>query len=94
MENLREPAVAGAFYPSNPDALADDVKIAVEGEVIGLISPHAGYAYSGQVAAYAYKLVEGMDFDDVIVIAPSHQWLSSGGIWDPPGDGLRRWGNV
>jgi AmmeMemoRadiSam system protein B len=86
MENLREPAVAGAFYPSNSDALADDIrgylreaeKAAVEGEIIGLISPHAGYAYSGQVAAYAYKLVEGMDFDDVVVIAPSHQWPFEG----------------
>ncbi len=81
MENIREPAVAGAFYPSDPDALSDDVrgylkkaeKEALEGNVIALISPHAGYAYSGQVAAYAYKLVEGMDFDDVVVIAPSHR---------------------
>jgi len=36
------------------------------------------YAYSGQVAAYAYKLVEGMDFDDVVVIAPSHRWPFEG----------------
>jgi len=86
MKNLREPAVAGAFYPSNPDVLADEVrgylgkaeKEAVTGEIIALISPHAGYAYSGQVAAYAYKLVEGMDFDDVVVIAPSHQWPFEG----------------
>jgi AmmeMemoRadiSam system protein B len=86
MENIREPAVAGAFYPSDPDALSDDVrgylkkagKETLEGDVIALISPHAGYAYSGQVAAYAYKLVEGMDFDDVIVIAPSHRWPFEG----------------
>ncbi|MCK5552930.1 MAG: AmmeMemoRadiSam system protein B, partial [Deltaproteobacteria bacterium] len=86
MENIREPAVAGAFYPSNPDVLSDDVsgylkkaeKEAIEGDIIALISPHAGYPYSGQVAACAYKLVEGMDFDDVIVIAPSHQWRFQG----------------
>ncbi len=86
MENIREPAVAGAFYPSNPDVLSDDVsgylkkaeKEAIEGDIIALISPHAGYPYSGQVAACAYKLVEGMDFDDVIVIAPSHQWPFQG----------------
>ncbi|UCD71720.1 MAG: AmmeMemoRadiSam system protein B [Syntrophobacterales bacterium] len=86
MENIRDPAVSGSFYPSNPDVLGDDVrgylrkaeKEVIEGEIIALISPHAGYAYSGQVAAYAYKLVEGMDFDDVVVIAPSHQWPFEG----------------
>jgi len=86
MENIREPAVAGAFYPSNPDVLSDDVrdylkkaeKEAIEGDIIALISPHAGYPYSGQVAAYAYKLLEGMYFDDVVVIAPSHQWPFQG----------------
>ena len=86
MENVREPAVAGTFYPSNPDTLASDVrgyltkakKEDIEGGIIALISPHAGYPYSGQVAAYAYKVVEGMDFDDVIVIAPSHQWPFEG----------------
>ena len=47
MENIREPAVAGAFYPSDPDVLSDDVmgylqkseKEAIEGDVIALISP-------------------------------------------------------
>jgi AmmeMemoRadiSam system protein B len=86
MENIREPVVAGAFYPSHPEVLADDVrgylskaeKGDIEGEIIALISPHAGYTYSGQVAAYAYKLVEGMGFDDVIVIAPSHRLAFEG----------------
>jgi AmmeMemoRadiSam system protein B len=86
MENIREPAVAGAFYPSDPDVLSDDVrgylqkaeKEAIEGDIIALISPHAGYSYSGQVAAYAYKLVEGAEFDDVVVIAPSHRWPFEG----------------
>jgi AmmeMemoRadiSam system protein B len=86
MENIREPAVAGAFYPSDPDVLSNDVrgylkrakKEAIEGDIIALVSPHAGYPYSGQVAAHAYKLVEGMEFDDVIVIAPSHRWPFEG----------------
>ncbi len=38
-----------------------------------LISPHAGYVYSGQVAAHAYKLLEKQKFSTVIVLAPSHQ---------------------
>jgi AmmeMemoRadiSam system protein B len=86
MENIREPAVAGAFYPSDRDVLSDDVrgylkkakKEAIEGDIIALVSPHAGYPYSGQVAACAYKLVEGMEFDDVVVIAPSHRWPFEG----------------
>ncbi len=86
MENIREPAVAGAFYPSDPEILSDEVrgylgravKESIEGKIIALISPHAGYSYSGQVAAHAYKLVEGMDFGQVVVIAPSHQWPFSG----------------
>jgi len=45
----------------------------VEGEIIALVSPHAGYMYSGQVAAYAYKTIEGKIFDSVVVVGPSHQ---------------------
>ena len=78
---VRKPIVAGMFYPSDPHELRRIVrgyignveKDRIDGRIIALISPHAGYAYSGQVAAYAYKLVEGMDFDDVVVIAPSHR---------------------
>ena len=78
---VRKPVVAGMFYPSDPHELRKIVrgyignveKECIDGKIVALISPHAGYAYSGQVAAYAYTLVEGMDFDDVIVIAPSHR---------------------
>jgi len=78
---VREPVVAGMFYPSDPRELRRDVnrylgnveKTHIDGRVVALISPHAGYPYSGQVAAYAYKLMEGMDFDDVLVISPSHR---------------------
>ncbi len=78
---VRKPVVAGIFYPSDPHELQRMVhgfignvkRERIDGNIIALISPHAGYAYSGQVAAYAYKIVEGMEFDDVIVIAPSHR---------------------
>jgi hypothetical protein len=86
MKEIREPAVAGAFYPDNPDVLSRDVKRylenakkeKLEGEIVALISPHAGYMYSGQVAAYAYKLIEGKTFDSVVVVAPSHRALFKG----------------
>jgi AmmeMemoRadiSam system protein B/AmmeMemoRadiSam system protein A len=86
MEEIREPVVAGTFYPDRPDVLSQDVKRYLEnakkekigGEIIALVSPHAGYMYSGQVAAYAYKLIEGKTFNTVIVIGPSHQALFKG----------------
>jgi hypothetical protein len=86
MKEIREPAVAGAFYPDNPEVLSRDVKRylenakkeKLEGEIVALISPHAGYMYSGQVAAYAYKLIEGKVFDSVVVVAPSHRALFKG----------------
>ena len=82
MEKVRKPVVADMFYPSDPHELRRVVnrylgnveKGHINGKIVALISPHAGYAYSGQVAAYAYKLVEGMDLDDVVVIGPSHRF--------------------
>lgn len=71
---------AGTWYPGKEKELKETIagflgnaKATVHGEIFGLISPHAGYVYSGPVAAYAYKAVEGMEFDDVIVIGPSHR---------------------
>jgi len=86
MKEIREPVVAGAFYPDKPDVLSRDVKRYLEnakkekidGDIVALVSPHAGYMYSGQVAAYAYKLVEGRAFDSVVVVAPSHRALFKG----------------
>ena len=68
------------FYPGSPKPLRDVVKVFLEkvdqeklsGKLIALISPHAGYIFSGQVAAYAYHQLEGKDFDTVILLGPSH----------------------
>jgi MEMO1 family protein len=82
MGYIRESAVSGTFYPGNPETLRheiarylkDAVFDSVEGDVIGMISPHAGYVYSGPVAAYGYKsLLSGKAYDTVIIIAPSHR---------------------
>jgi len=77
---IRPPTVAGSFYPGEPSALAKTIagmlaqteKPYTGGDIIGLIVPHAGYVYSGPVAAYAYKAIQGMPYTDVIVIAPCH----------------------
>jgi hypothetical protein len=94
MKEIREPALAGSWYPGDPETLSRDVKRylenakkeKVEGEIVALVSPHAGYMYSGQVAAYAYKLVEGMVFDSVVVVGPSHRYPFKGAsLWDRGG---------
>ncbi|MCG2676205.1 AmmeMemoRadiSam system protein B, partial [bacterium] len=80
-KEIRRPAVAGAFYPGSrlllqrqvDGFLAKAEEVELEGELVALISPHAGYIYSGQVAAYAYKQLPGKDFDTVILIGPSHR---------------------
>ncbi len=86
MKEIREPAVAGSWYSDNPDILSRELKgyldHAIKGEthgkIIALVSPHAGYQYSGLVAAHAYKLIEGKTFDAVVVVAPSHRALFKG----------------
>jgi AmmeMemoRadiSam system protein B len=77
---VRPPAVAGAFYPGTATELAKMIatqlhaadKPAIEGRPLAIICPHAGYIYSGGIAAKAYKVLEGETFATVIVISPSH----------------------
>ncbi len=47
--------------------------LALTGEIVALIAPHAGYIYSGQIAAYAYKLICGKKYDAAFVVGPSHR---------------------
>ncbi|MBN1880972.1 MAG: AmmeMemoRadiSam system protein B [Deltaproteobacteria bacterium] len=84
---VREAAVAGMFYPADPDELADLIDgyladapdVAVSGPVAAVIAPHAGYIYSGAIAAAAYRYIDTTGYDTVIVIAPSHH-LSFDGV--------------
>ncbi|MCU0646267.1 MAG: AmmeMemoRadiSam system protein B, partial [bacterium] len=85
-EEVRKSAVAGTWYTDDPDLLHKEIsrylensKLAnIEGEIFALIAPHAGYQYSGFVAANAYKQVMGNRYDAVIVLAPSHRELFYG----------------
>lgn len=76
---VREAAVAGLFYTGNPGELnrAIDYYLAnarpeAHGDLKAIICPHAGYQYSGPVAAFAYKLLAGCDINTVLLLAPSH----------------------
>lgn len=76
---IRESIASGSFYPADPDALESQIKSFMDNaEPLGLsnikaiVSPHAGYVYSGQIAAYSFKQVDGIKYDSIIIIAPSH----------------------
>jgi len=68
--------VAGSFYPDDADDLRREVKgyldavpaLTIQGEVVGIQVPHAGYRYSAAVAAYGYKALEGTKPDTVVII--------------------------
>lgn len=81
--SLRYPAVAGQFYPSAPAELrravqfylGDGPAAQLDGQLKGLIVPHAGYDYSGPVAGRAFSLLTELDsqaVQRVILLGPSH----------------------
>ena len=101
----RLPAVSGIFYPSNPFELRKTVEqsfldrkfgpgtitASYQGRrIFGLVSPHAGYAYSGSVAANGFCQISNMEFETFIIIGPNHYGIGSGiatmrGIsWETP----------
>jgi AmmeMemoRadiSam system protein B len=81
-QDIRHSVIAGTWYPGSASALADTIDQflanvdvpPVEGELHALISPHAGYSYSGGVAAYAYRQLEGQAYPIVVVVSPVHQY--------------------
>ena len=85
MANVRPPAVAGLFYPADPNVL----QRSVEGYLAGatefshrpkaIIAPHAGYVYSAPIAASAYRLMEPMrgQISRVVLLGPVHRvWVN------------------
>ncbi|MEK6650178.1 MAG: AmmeMemoRadiSam system protein B [Bacteroidota bacterium] len=94
---VREPVVAGTFYPSHPRALRRDVEVMLEeaadrlpewrGAIVGAVVPHAGYPYSGPTAAVAYKALASRNFETAILVGPSHrEYFGSSSIF--PGDAM------
>lgn len=78
--DIKEPSVAGAFYPESVNTLksmVDDFLMKaedkpVEGRLIAIISPHAGYVFSGHVAAWGYKQLKDSNVKTVVLIGSSH----------------------
>jgi len=80
--DLRPSPIAGTWYEGNPKVLAARIDeflanvdpIQINGQVIGVVAPHAGHRYSGQVAAHAFSLFRGYKPDLVAVLSPFHDY--------------------
>ena len=104
---MRKPAVAGSFYPASGAKLRQFIEdcfrhnlgpgslprasVAAERKIMGLVSPHAGYVYSGPVAAHGFfRVAESQKPQTVVIIGPNHRGLGAdvavGGTdqWDTP----------
>ncbi|MEW5691842.1 MAG: AmmeMemoRadiSam system protein B [Candidatus Hydrogenedentota bacterium] len=80
---IRYPAVSGLWYPSDKQQLEslvakllnqNKVDVKIEGKIIGLISPHAGFSYSGGVAACGYNLLKNKKYKTVVGVGLSHRY--------------------
>lgn len=78
---IRQPAVAGFFYPADPNILKKQINSLLEiaqpdlkiDSVNGLVVPHAGYTYSGKTAAFGFNLLKDKEYKTVIILSPSHR---------------------
>ncbi|MFH0948794.1 MAG: AmmeMemoRadiSam system protein B [Elusimicrobiota bacterium] len=62
--------------------IPSDMRELINGKIIGIISPHAGYIFSGQTSAWSYKQIEMEGFDTVILIGPSHKYpVKDAALW-------------
>ena len=84
--DVRPSPIAGQWYPGNAKSLGSTVDAYIQaadlpeifGEVVAIITPHAGHVYSGGVAGYAFAALSGLSFDIVVVVSPMHQSYSDG----------------
>jgi hypothetical protein len=93
---IRRAAVAGSWYPGTSTTLAAaidrhlaDTTRDLPGDLVALIAPHAGL-YTGPVAAHAYRLLRGRQFDVAVLVGPSHFVGFEGVSVYPAGDSRRR----
>ncbi len=83
--NVRPSQIAGLWYEGDPKVLARTVDSymdaaqlpALQGEVVGLVAPHAGHVYSGPVAGFAFAAVRDLKPDVVAVLSPFHNYHSA-----------------
>lgn len=78
--DIRPSPIAGSWYPAQPAMLSRELEQYLAGAQVqpppgklwGVVAPHAGYRYSGPVAAYAFKCLQGLKPELVVVVSPLH----------------------
>jgi len=96
---IRQPAVAGTFYPGDPEVLrrtVDALLVEAAGgealvtDVVAVIAPHAGYIYSGPTAAAVFAPLAALrgERDRVVLLGPSHR-VGFGGMAVPTATAFR-----
>lgn len=81
-EEVRPSILSGNWYPQDPGKIARMIREymsqvqtpPIRGRIFGLISPHAGYIYSGKTAAHGYKQLENREIDVVVILCPMHHY--------------------
>jgi len=93
---VREPAVAGQFYPADArtlnatlDAVLLDAMPGGRERPVALVAPHAGYVYSAQIAADAWRQASGQQYDTIVILGTNHTTAGFERIAVYPGSGLR-----
>ncbi|MBI5964880.1 MAG: AmmeMemoRadiSam system protein B [Chloroflexi bacterium] len=84
MLDVRPSPIAGTWYDANPKTLAASIDSylnkarlpEINGRVVAVIAPHAGHRYSGQVAAHAFKALDGLTPNLVVILSPYHNYSS------------------
>ena len=102
MDMIRKPVVAGQFYPDNKIELEDMIEdcfrhkygpknqIDSNEKIFGIISPHAGYVYSGPTACHSYNSISSSNPELVIILGPNHFGVGKGvatmtdSMWESP----------
>jgi AmmeMemoRadiSam system protein B len=80
--NIRPSPIAGSWYDRDPDRLRESIESflnnavlpEIQGDVVGLVAPHAGHIYSGATAGYSFKTVMSKSFDIVAILSPYHDF--------------------
>lgn len=85
-QDIRPPAVAGRFYPADPEKLRQSIvkyigdaihELSFSSPPIALIAPHAGYIFSGQIAADAFRQVMDFEYDVIVILGTNHTGMGN-----------------
>jgi AmmeMemoRadiSam system protein B len=82
--SVRESIISGTWYPGDPEVLRKTIReyfrllpdSNLQGDILGLVSPHAGYVYSGSIAAWGYHAVRNSSVRTIFLLSPLHRLFS------------------